>query len=159
MALYHFTDSRNLPSIRKLGLLSWKRLVQRNIVHCPASSEDSRRYDARLNLEDYVRLCTRREHPMAVRALLEGRIQDYVWLEINNVVTRWAATLYSSDNAVAKRSIINNNPRTALESDSVQAEVLVLGELNVKWITFPDTKNIQDANVACPWGDDFDIPF
>ena len=126
MTLFHFTDSRNLPSIQKNGLLSWKRLVGRNIVHWPASSEDSRKLDARSNLENYIRLCTRREHPMASCALYEGRIKDYVWLEISDAVTQWTSTLYSSDNAVAKRAIINNDPHTALKSNSIQAEVLIL---------------------------------
>lgn len=157
MTLYHFTDSRNLPLIRKYGLLSWKRLVQRNIMHWPASSEDSRKLDARLNLEDYIRLCTRREHPMAIRALREGRIKNYVWLEINDAVTRWTATLYSNDNAVAKRAIINNNSRTALESNSIQAEILVMGGLNAKWINFPEVSvplNNAKAQIA---NDDFDF--
>ena len=161
VALFHFTDSRNLPSIRKYGLLSWKRLVGRNIVHWPASSEDSRRLDARLNLEDYIRLCRRREHPMATRALHEGRIQDYVWIEISDVVTQWTATLYSSDNAVAKRAIINNDPRTALESDSIQAEILVLSGLNARWITFPTASAISNTSAAHINSNNFgfDMPF
>ena len=28
--LYHFTDPRNVPSIKKLGLLSWEQLLRRN---------------------------------------------------------------------------------------------------------------------------------
>lgn len=161
MTLYHFTDSRNLPSIRKYGLLSWKRLVRRNIMHWPASSEDSRILDARLNLEDYIRLCTRREHPMAFRALHEGRIQNYVWLEISDTVTQWKATIYSNDNAVAKRAIINNDPRTALESNSIQAEILVLGDLNAKLINFPDVSVVSNTAKARIGDDafDFDIPF
>lgn len=144
MTLYHFTDSRNLPSIRKFGLLSWKQLVDRKEIHWPASSPQSRTYDARRNLEDYVRLCLHKEHPMATRALLEGRIQDYVWLEIDDIVMRWRETLYSSDNAVANWSIINNDPKTALESSSIQAEVLVKRGLNVKWIKFPDDKKSEN---------------
>lgn len=75
---------------------------------------------------------------MAAKALFEGRIQDYVWLEVSDEVIRWKTTLYSNDNAVANRTTINNNPRTALESHSKQAEILVLGGLNVKYITFPE---------------------
>ena len=126
-------------------------------MHWPASSEDSRKLDARLNLEDYIRLCTRREHPMATRALHEGRIKNYVWLEINDAVTRWTATLYSNDNAVAKRAIINNDSRTALESNSIQAEILVMGGLNAKWINFPEVivpLNNAKAQIA---NDDFDF--
>lgn len=157
MALFHFTDSRNIPSIKKLGLLSWKRLVGRNIMHWPASSEDSRKLDARSNLEDYIRLCTRREHPMASRAVYEGRIGDYVWLEISDVVTQWTATLFSSDNAVAKRAIINSNPLTAMDSKSIQAEILVLNRLDARWITFP----VAGSNIEQARNDDsgFNIPF
>lgn len=159
MTLFHFTDSRNIPSIRKYGLLSWKRLVNRNIVHWPASSDDSRKLDARSNLEDYIRLCIRREHPMATLALYEGRIKDYVWLEISDAVTQWTATIFSSDNAVAKRATINSDPLTALNSKSKQAEVLISNRLDPKWITFPVTG--IGAVQARTSNDDsgFDLPY
>ena len=161
MALFHFTDSRNLPSIRLHGLLSWKQLVRRNIPHWPASSEDSRKLDARSNLEDYIRLCTRRQHPMAALALYERRIKDYVWLEINDVVTQWRGTVYSSDNAVAKRAIIDRNPLTALGSTSIQAEVLISSRLDTRWITFPEAGTIVNTETARTSNRDsgFDLPF
>lgn len=95
---------------------------------------------------------------MAHKAIQEGRIQDFVWLEIDDVVTNWRATLYSSDNAVAHRAIINNDPRTAFDSNSIQAEVLVLGGLNQKWIKFPDIQIKKYVDIS-PWKSDFDIPF
>lgn len=130
-------------------------------MHWPASSEGSRKLDARSNLEDYIRLCTRREHPMATRALFEGRIKYYVWLEISDAVTQWTSTLYSSDNAVAKRAIINNDPDTALKSNSIQAEVLILSRLDARWITFPVASNIASAATARTSNDDagFGLPF
>jgi hypothetical protein len=97
---------------------------------------------------------------MATRALLEGRIQDYAWLEIDDIVMRWRETLYSSDNAVANWSIINNDPRTALESSSIQAEVLVKRGLNVKWIKFPDDKKSESIKLSTSFVDfDGDIPY
>jgi hypothetical protein len=93
---------------------------------------------------------------MAERALYEGRIQDYAWLEIDEIVTQWAATLYSSDNAVAKRTVINNDPRTALESKSPQAEVLILSRLDPRWITFPASIAHLRTRGNEP---DFDLPF
>lgn len=98
---------------------------------------------------------------MASRALYEGRIKDYVWLEISGAVAQWTATLFSSDNAVAKRAIINNDPNTALKSSSIQAEVLVLTILDARWITFPDASTAGSAvkvqtNIDVP---DFDLPF
>lgn len=137
MTLFHFTDPRNLPSISQNGLLSWDRLVRRGIPHWPASSDQSRMLDGRLNLQDYVRLCLARNHPMASLAVYEGRIAEYVWIEIDDVVIRWQSTLFSSENAVARRSIINSDPRTAFESPSIQAEVLVHGRIDQRWLRFP----------------------
>lgn len=98
---------------------------------------------------------------MAQRALYEGRIHDYVWLEVDDIVVRWRATLYSSDNAVANRAVVNEDPRTALDSESIQAEVLVLGGLNVKWITFPASIETRAGNVrTCAAGGlNIDVPF
>jgi len=158
VTFYHFTDSRNIPSIRRYGLLSWKRLVEKNIAHWPASSENSRWLDLRINLQDYIRLCKQPNHPMAHKAIQEGRIQDFVWLEIDDVVINWRATLYSSDNAVAHRAVINSNSRTALDSNSMQAEILVLGGLNQKWIKFPDLQSKKYAT-RLPMESGFDIPF
>lgn len=76
---------------------------------------------------------------------------------------RWRATRYSSDNAVANRAVINDSQSTALDSEAIQAEVLVLGGLNVKWITFPIIANAETRNVRfCADGGldtDIDIPF
>ena len=135
--LYHFTDPRNLPSIQKHGLLSWKRLLSRGILHHPASNTLSRELDDRHNLGDYVRLCVRREHPMAARAVIERRIIDFVWLEVDIAVIRWTATRFSNDNAASNRALVNTDPKTAMESPSNQAEVLVCGGLAVRWISFP----------------------
>ena len=159
MARYHFTDSRNIPSIQRYGLLSWKRLIGKGIVHWPASSQDSRSLDARINLEDYIRLCKQPEHPMAYIAIREERIQDFVWLEIDDVVTNWRATLYSSDNAVANRAIINNDPQTAFNSPSIQAEILVHGGLNARYIKFPEKQTTRTNNKEIFKNLDFDIPF
>ena len=146
MTLYHFTDSRNIPSIKRYGLLSWRILVNRNIPHWPASSKMSRVLDAKRNLQGYIRLCTRCEHPMAYRAIMEGRVKELVWLEIDDTVMRWQSTLFSSENAVSKTAIINNDPQTALESSSIQAEVLICGGLKNRWIMLPNRKSARSAD-------------
>jgi hypothetical protein len=137
MALYHFTDVRNIQSIQRRGLLSWRKLFDWNIQHYPASNEVSRRLDERAQLSDYVRLCLHREHPMEYVARKEGRIYRVVWLEIDSSVTRWRATKFSDINATANDATINHDYRTAYNSPDTQAEVLVQGGINVKWITFP----------------------
>jgi hypothetical protein len=98
---------------------------------------------------------------MAALALYERRIKDYVWLEISDVVTQWRGTVYSSDNAVAKRSIINGDPTTAMGSTSIQAEVLISSRLDTRWITFPEAGTIVNAEIARTSNRDsgFDLPF
>ena len=134
--LYHFTDQRNIDSIKKWGLLSWYRLKKRNIDHYPASNQDSRNLDFAANLGDYVRLCKDKKHPMAYRAYKEGRIGYYNWLEIKDDPTFWKTTKFSNKNATASDALVNFNRSTFWESNDPQAEVLVAGSLSVKWISF-----------------------
>lgn len=137
MFFYHFTDSRNLPSIKMRGLMSWKRLLSAGVVHWPASNDLSRDLDERVNLGNYVRLCLQPEHPMAYRAQKDGRIRDVVWLQVDGAVARWSATKFSSDNATSSRAVVDGKLETALQSRSNQAEVLVEGGINPRWIKFP----------------------
>ena len=148
--IYHFTDIENLPSIRKHGLLSWKKLKERGIPHTPASNNLSRQLDSRHNLEDYVRLCLGQYHPMAEKAVQENRIKSIAWLEIDSSVIRWRSTRFSNDNATSNRFIIDSDPQTAFDSTSSQAEILIEGGLSPKWITFPGEKEIDTFD---------DIPF
>lgn len=135
--LYHFTDHRNLVSIRRLGLLSWHRLSDRGIVHIPASNDLSRQLDSRHGLEDYVRLCLTNYHPMATAAVAQGRVDQIAWLRVDHVVVRFDP-LFADRNATANGAIINRDPTTAYDSTDPQAEVLIPGFIAVRWITFPD---------------------
>lgn len=117
--------------------MSWKRLLSNGIEHWPASNQLSRNLDKRINMKNYVRLCRQPNHPMAHKALIDGRINDFVWLQIDGVVANWQTTRFSSDNATRNYVNINDDPDTALGSFSPQAEILVEGGINVRWIKFP----------------------
>lgn len=117
--------------------MSWKRLLFNGIDHWPASSQQSRYLDERDGLGNYVRLCKQPDHPMAYVARKEGRIKDFVWLQIDGEVAKWRATKFSNDNAVGNHAMISYDPDTALKSLSIQAEILVEGGINVRWIKFP----------------------
>ena len=136
MSLYHFTDSGNIRSIRRRGLLSWRRLEDLQVFHRAGSNELSRRLDKLEGLEDYVRLCREPTHPMAFVALDEGRIDEVLWLVVDEQVLRFSP-LYSDMNATATAAIVNRDPATAFESQDPQAEILIPGFVAAKWITFP----------------------
>ena len=64
LSLFHFTDASNLESIRKNGLLTWKKLDEMKIAAKMNSSELSHKLDSRKGLADFVRLSFCKKHPM-----------------------------------------------------------------------------------------------
>lgn len=100
-SLYHFTDSRNLASIKRHGgLFSWWQCERRGIrIAAPGGNEDSRRMDRRNDLQDYVRLSFNAGQPMMHVARRYGRIRDARILRIDPSVIYLAPTLFSDVNA------------------------------------------------------------
>lgn len=85
--LYHFTDSRNVASIRQHGLLSLAALHDRGIaVAACGGDEDSRRVDARLGLDRFVHLSIMDQHPMEKIARDRGSIVAARYLRIDPAV-------------------------------------------------------------------------
>src|SRR5262245_45931010 len=63
--LYHFTDVRNLPMIRKLdGLWSTAKLRKGKCDFFPGGNDWSLEQDARVGMDYYVHLCWDTGHPM-----------------------------------------------------------------------------------------------
>lgn len=83
--LYHFTDSSNIESIKKNGLLSQKELTRRGIGVRYASSADSRQIDKEMGLDDFVRLSFVKYHPMMYTSMTARGIRPVV-LEINPLI-------------------------------------------------------------------------
>lgn len=151
--LFHFTDRSNLESIRKCGhLFSWGYCEFRNIkINRPGGSMNSRSYDKKRELHNYVRLSFCEDHPMKYAAKRDGRLIDPVVLEIDSEVTGWIGTKYSDVNAVtnganigddasflkAVKFEIMNQKYFGLSIDDkakYQAEVLVFEKIPVKYI-------------------------
>lgn len=97
--LYHFTDRRNLDSIRRNGgLYSWYYCENHNIdIPYPGGGEQSRSLDRWHGLQDYVRLSFCDDHPMAYRLKLDG--YNLVLLRIRIDVAFLEETLFSDINA------------------------------------------------------------
>lgn len=134
--LYHFTDPRNIPSIKKYGLLSWEQLLNRNIYHYQASNQLSRDLDVKHDLSNYVRLTLSKNHPMFDAAIYYNRVSSLVWLKIKPDVIDLNNTLFSNTNATSNLVIVNSNKETAFSSSDIQAEVLIKEKIDQSFIIF-----------------------
>ena len=151
--LFHFTDSANLNSIRRSGLMSASNLQQFSIPSRMNSDELSRKLDSRAQLQNYVRLSFCSNNPMMHVAKKEGRISDPVLLQIKLEVVSRPGVLFSDCNAVRRGAIISQR-LDHIHFDIVkagsafaippalrhfyQAEVLIPSPLPPHLIIFPD---------------------
>ena len=102
---YHFTDTRNLPTIRQKGLLSTHTLKNSGIQMMPGGNDWSLTADGRSGMDKYVHICFFKEHPMEFIAKKEGRIESTRFLRIDPSVLQITGTMISdmvSNHANAK---------------------------------------------------------
>jgi hypothetical protein len=100
-SFYHFTDTRNLPSIKAHGgLLPWSK-IRGNVV-APGGNDWSHDADAIKGQDNYVHLCFLPEHPMEFVARKDGRIQESRFLRIDPSVIHTPGVLFCPD--VANKS-------------------------------------------------------
>jgi hypothetical protein len=107
--LYHFTSTNNVESIKANGLLSLEQLRNANLRPSFASSSTSRNIDKNKDLSDYVHLSYERDNPMIYVAIAEGRLSEYVLLEISCDVLFWKNTKYTNKNAAKSDAIITDD--------------------------------------------------
>jgi len=149
--LYHFTDKRNIQSIKQQGALySWFFCDTHSIaIPFPASNDLSKNLDVRKGLEDFVRLSLNPDQPMMHVVRYRG-IDPYI-LEISPEVIYWLDTQFSNVNATANNSIIGSslphfqninfyialgtNWTTPEEKAQYQAEILVKTKIPIQFIT------------------------
>lgn len=83
--LYHFTDSRNIPSIRELGgLWSTAKLREMRIKFYPGGNQHSLDADRMFGMDRFVHLCFSIQHPLAHLASNDGRIEKLQWIYIDD---------------------------------------------------------------------------
>jgi hypothetical protein len=83
LSFYHFTDDRNLASIRDHGILSMRELGRRGIVPITGGNQWSLDADRRSGMDEYAHLCFLRQHPMEWSARQDGRIERSRFLRID----------------------------------------------------------------------------
>lgn len=108
--LYHFTDARNLPSIKSLGgLFSRAKLVEMGVQNLfPGGNQWSLDADEMFGMDRYVHLCLRSTHPMEYVARQDGRIQRSVFLYVDREVLGFDGVLFTPD--VANKSGVQPCP-------------------------------------------------
>ncbi len=108
--LFHFTDRRNLVSIREHGgLLALAEMKRRGIqIPAPGGNQWSHDVDGMRGLDEYVHLCFRWTHPMEYVARADGRITDSVFLNVHPEVLRWEGVLFTPD--VSNKSGVQAHP-------------------------------------------------
>ena len=83
IAVYHFTDYLNMPSIRKYGILSQNELCEQLVgVYRFGGNDQSRNLDSNKGLWDYAHLCFTGHHPMAYITQKDGRIDTLTYIKI-----------------------------------------------------------------------------
>ncbi len=148
--LFHFTDRRNLESIRKHGgLFSWSYCDDHGItIPFPASNDLSKALDVRKGLQDFVRLSFNAHQPMMYVVQSRG-VNPFV-LEISPEVIYWLETQFSDINATSNGAnvgptiqdfqrinftlAIPGNWTTPAEKALIQAEVLVKTKIPIQFI-------------------------
>lgn len=81
--VYHFTDTRNLDSIRESGILSMAEIRRRQINVIPGGNKWSMDADVKSGMDEYVHLCFFKDHPMVYYAKKEERIDNVRYLRID----------------------------------------------------------------------------
>lgn len=83
IAVYHFTEWKNVPSIRSHGIVSYSELCEQSIgVYKFGGNDLSRNLDSFKGLDNFVHLCFTENHPMAYVAQKEGRIDCLTYIKI-----------------------------------------------------------------------------
>jgi hypothetical protein len=97
--LYHFTDSRNITKIKRLGgLFSYRELSNLRLNGVVYGGNDwSHDADNMSDVDDYVHLCFTTNHPMEYVARQEGRIQETCWICVHREVLLIEGVLFTND--------------------------------------------------------------
>lgn len=90
--VYHFTDKRNIPEIKKNGGLMPRSMLN-NIPFIPGGNQRSIDLDNNFGMQKFVHLCFLKDHPMEYLAREDGRIYP-IWLEISTDILDSPGVLY-----------------------------------------------------------------
>ena len=162
--LYHFTDVRNLPLIKKLnGIWSTAKLRIGQCEFFPGGNELSLTQDAKVGMDYYVHLCWDRNHHMEKNIRHRDKDIKLFYLEIDRLILYEAGVVFTPgvantsgmpkysvqeavDGAIIDYDAINKrigplyqDVPQARRQKAERTEILVPERVAIKWITnFPN---------------------
>jgi ssDNA thymidine ADP-ribosyltransferase, DarT len=119
--LYHFTDRRNIDSIRSNGLMSMRLMKEAGIEPVACGGNDwSLEADVQCGMDRYVHLGLTTSHPLEFKAKNAGRIEP-TYIRVDPTILKTPGVMFTSD--VANKSGVIPEP---LESglDKLDLEVI-----------------------------------
>lgn len=151
---YHFTDKKNVESIKKNGLLSATEVLVTGLRPKYASSVTSREIDKEMGLSDYIRLSFVKSHPMMFTSMTAYGLHPVV-LEINPLIALMPNVFFSDRNTlkvganigpgaddlsrvdfgIVKSNVAYYNLPDVKSKNAYQAEVLVKQRIGPEFIT------------------------
>lgn len=139
---YHFTDTRNLASIRSHGgLLPWSQVKGR--VAAPGGNDWSHDADAIKGQDQYVHLCFFPEHPMEFTAKRDGRILESRFLRIDTSIIHTPGILFCPD--VGNKSGV---PMLTLPDAVAQMDFEIISPAYNRWL---DPPLFERKKIACKY--------
>ena len=139
---YHFTDTRNLASIREHGgLLPWSHIQGK--VPAPGGNDWSHDADAIKGQDQYVHLCFLPEHPMEFVAKRDGRIVESRFLRIDPSIIHTPGILFCPD--VGNKAGV---PMLGLAEAVSQMDFEILSLAHNRWL---DPPLFERKKAACKY--------
>jgi hypothetical protein len=137
--LYHFTDRRNLDSIREHGaLMSLEMLEAAKVkVEAPGGDAASQATDKSKGMDRFVHLCLHQNHPMAYVAKRSGRLGDLIYLEIERSVLYEDGVRFVP--GMANTTGIEDYALTDAASQGMLVDVETLNS-RIPWNIFPEAR-------------------
>tara|TARA_Y100000296_G_scaffold32697_1_gene37837 strand:+ start:1034 stop:1555 length:522 start_codon:yes stop_codon:yes gene_type:complete len=140
--LFHFTDSRNIPSIAGNGLLTTAELRDRGIDTVTGGDADSLGIDKHKGLDQFVRLSFCRTHPMSHIAQERGSIETVRILTISPDVLLRDGVRIADQVATANEAVIG-------EPDEMIPKMDLLA--TYQYLDWKVAENYQRRNAAEKW--------
>lgn len=140
--LYHFTDVRNLTSIKSsLAIYSTARLNEEGVKYYPGGDDLSLELDVSSGMDQFVHLCFTTNHPMAHHIKQRNSAAKLIYLRINRSILYMDGVRFSSGIAYA------DGVKTVPICEAVESNMIDFQILNT-WTDWNDPQMWERRHAA-----------